>query len=282
MGKFHIAYRYCGILFFLLPLLAHGGINLNLKWTELENGLFDLSITPTGTFDVPSHMTDMRCNVQDPGWPCIGNWQIIVGNNPAVGCEPFVSSPSGTYLTTHAASMSRAYNGKTCTAKNLTINGTEKICIKNSTDGKWLGSMVSSPGMNLYATSGCWAGSEGGGGTIDPPVSPASCYMDNVISLAHGSIDYSSIEGSEANYKATVSCTRQSTVRITIPNGGKVNLNNDGSFYSIISIMGAPGQYQFVNSGSAAITFTSQLHHIGTGRINGAFSNSTVAVLDIL
>ena len=282
MARF-ITASLCGsVLFFLSPLFAHAGINLNLKWTELDNGQFNVSISPTGTFDVPSHLADMRCNPGEPGYDCVGNWQISVGNNPAVGCEPFVSSPSGTYLTAHAASMSRAYSGKTCTASNLTINGTEKICIMNTTYGNWLGSVTSSPGVNLYATSGCWGGSEGGGGTIVPPISPVSCYMDNMISLAHGALDYSDIEAKAASYQATVICSRQATLKITIPNGGRVNLNSDGSFYSIISIMGATGSYQFINYGTRSVEFKSQLHHIGTDRVNGEFSNSTVAILDIL
>ncbi len=124
-------------------------------------------------------------------------------------------------------------------------------------------------------------GAAGGGNSIQPPVKPLSCSISN-ITLAHGTVDYSQLETSEARGSATVSCTRQATVKITIANGGKVNFNSDGSFYSVVSVMGKPGGAQFSVNGSMQVPFVSRLYTVGEETLTGAFNRSAVAVLDIL
>ncbi|WP_025304996.1 MrpH family fimbial adhesin [Serratia marcescens] len=260
---------------------AFAKISLNWKWTQESGGKWSLSISPQGAYEVDPDMAIAKCTGKG-FWPCQGQWRIYV-NAKSIECDPMVSGEVGMTVATFATRVASAYNGKTCVLNDLVLNGTEEICAMTYITGEWYQQWGLYPsGGTLYATSGCSDGPVGGGETILPPIKPLSCSINNSISLAHGTIDYSEIGASQATYMATVSCTRQATVKITVPNGGKVNFKSDGSFYSLVSVMDKPGGAQFSVNGSTQVKFSSRLYTVGDEALNGVFNNSTVAVLDIL
>lgn len=255
---------------------AFADIALNDKWTQDSNGKWSLTISPRGDFMRPEFKT-VYC--QAGYWPCEGRWQIQVGNQYTY-CDPVVKATVGTPGATFMAEMTRAYNGRSCTLGNLSLNGTEKVCVKNLVSGEWLGTMWTL-GYVLYSINSCEEGSVGGGGGIIPPVKPLSCSISN-ITLDHGTVDYGRLEASEANSSATVSCTRQATVKITVANAGKINLKPDGSFYSIVSVMGKPGGAQFLVNNMVQVSFSSRLYMENDEVFGGAFNGSAVVVLNVL
>jgi|GEM_PF-4022004 len=254
-------------------------ISLNVKWAQDNAGKWSLSISPQGSYELDSAMKSAKCTGAG-AWPCEGRWRLYI-NNKGIYCDPLVSGAVGMTVETFAARVASAYNGKTCTLSNLVLDGTEKICAMTYFTGEWFNESLYSGGT-LYATTGCDGGAVGGGETILPPIKPLSCSINSSISLAHGTIDYSEIGASQATYLATVSCTRQATVKITVPNGGKVDFNNDGSFYSVVSVMDKPGGAQFSVNGSVQVKFSSRLYAVGDESLNGAFNSSAVAVLNVL
>lgn len=256
-------------------------ISLNVKWTQESGGKWSLSISPQGSYELESAMKSAKCTGAGV-WPCEGQWRLYVNGRGSVYCEPLVSGAVGMTVETFAARVASAYSGRTCTLSNLVLDGTEKICATTYFTGNWLNEWGLYPGGALYATTGCDGGPTKDGETILPPIKPLSCSINSSISLAHGTIDYSEIGASQATYLATVSCTRQATVKITVPNGGKVNFNNDGSFYSVVSVMDKPGGAQFSVNGSVQVKFSSRLYAVGDESLNGAFNSSAVAVLNIL
>ncbi|HIE0912762.1 TPA: hypothetical protein ACXJOV_003803 [Serratia marcescens] len=255
-------------------------ISLNVKWTQDNGGKWSLSISPQGSYELDRDLIIAKCTGAGV-WPCEGQWRLSV-NNKGIYCDPLVSGTVGMTVGTFAARVASAYSGKTCTLSNLVLDGTEKICAMTHFTGEWRQEWGYYPGGTLYATSGCDGGPSGDGETILPPIKPLSCSINSSISLAHGTVDYSEIGASQATYLATVSCTRQATVKITVPNGGKVNFNNDGSFYSMVSVMDKPGGAQFSVNGSVQVKFSSRLYAVGDETLNGAFNSSAVAVLNIL
>lgn len=261
---------------------AFAKISLNLKWAQESGGKWSLSISPQGAYELGPDLAIAKCTGQG-NWPCQANWRLAV-NDTGVECDPMVKIDTGMTVATLMAKVASAYNGKTCVLNNLVLNGTEKICVRTVMTGEWVSEWGFYPnvGTDVYATSGCPDGAVGGGETILPPIKPLSCSINNSISLAHGTIDYSEIGASQATYMATVSCTRQATVKITVPNGGKVNFKSDGSFYSLVSVMDKPGSAQFSVNGSKQVKFSSRLYTVGDEALNGVFNNSAVAVLDIL
>ncbi|MBL0877033.1 MrpH family fimbial adhesin [Serratia ureilytica] len=259
---------------------AFAKISLNLKWTQESGGKWSLSISPQGAYELAPELAIAKCTGRGY-WPCQAHWRIYV-NGTGIECDPMVIVETGVTVATLATRVANAYNGKTCVLDNLVLNGTEKICVMTQMFGEWAQPWLHTEGGPIYATSGCSDGAVGGGETILPPIKPLSCSINNSISLAHGTIDYSEIGASQATYLATVSCTRQATVKITVPNGGKVNFKSDGSFYSLISVMDTPGGAQFSVNGSKQVKFSSRLYAVGDDTLNGMFNNSAVAVLNIL
>lgn len=261
---------------------AFAKISLNWKWIQESEGKWSLSITPQGTYELDPDLASAKCTGRGY-WPCQAQWRLAV-NGTSVDCDPMVGVETGVTVATLATRVANAYNGKTCVLNNLVLNGTEKVCAITYMFGEWASewSFYPNGGAPLYATSGCENGPAGGGETILPPIKPLSCSINNSISLAHGTIDYSEIGASQATYMATVSCTRQATVKITVPNGGKVKFKSDGSFYSLVSVMDKPGGAQFSVNGSTQVKFSSRLYTVGDEVLNGVFNNSAVAVLDIL
>jgi hypothetical protein len=253
---------------------------LNVKWTEDSQGAWSLSISPQGPFYLDEHVKNVRCTALAE--TCYGGWKISVGDK-RIECLPVITAPVGTSAAAFAPVMQSAYNGKTCTLSNLNLNGTEKICIENVVRGQWMDSSTTFGfGYSFYSTLSCQDGGAGGGGIVEPPIKPLSCSIQSEIPLAHGTVEYSKLSASKAAYTATVSCTRQATVKIALANGGKVNLKNDGSFYSVISVMDQPGGAQFFVNGSLPVRFSSQLYTVGSDPINGVFGKSAVAVMNIL
>ncbi len=260
---------------------AFAKISLNLKWTQESGGKWSLSISPQGAYELAPELAIAKCTGRGY-WPCQAHWRIYVNDASGIECDPMVIVETGVTVATLATRVANAYNGKTCVLNNLVLNGTEKICVMTYMFGEWAQPWLHNEGGPIYATSGCADGAVGGGEAILPPIKPLSCSINNSISLAHGTIDYSEIGASQATYMATVSCTRQATVKITVPNGGKVNFKSDGSFYSLVSVMDKPGGAQFSVNGSTQVKFSSRLYTVGDEALNGMFNNSAVAVLNIL
>lgn len=277
------------LLFFFVFFALLGGsvssvfasISLNVRWEQNNRGLWSLSITPQGTFELGPERDTAQCVYGG----CEGQWQIYVLGRASIWCDPAVSATKGMTGRAYATVVERAANGKTCTLSNLTIDGSEKICIKHEGLGDWRGEWSYFPGgIRLYFTNNCdyGGGGWGEGGTIDPPIKPLKCTLSD-ISLAHGTLDYSRIAESEATYSATAYCNRLATVKISVANGGKVNLNDDGSFYSVVSVMDKPGGAQLSVNGTTPVKFSSRLYVNGNDLIiRGAFSGTTVAVLNVL
>ncbi|HIE4802160.1 TPA: hypothetical protein ACXNDR_004908 [Serratia marcescens] len=255
-------------------------ISLNVKWAQDSGGKWSLSISPQGSYELDSTFANAKCTGTGQ-WPCEAQWRIYI-NNDGIYCDPLVRGAVGMTVGTLAARVMSAYSGKTCTLSNLVLDGTEKICVMTQLSGNWSDGWNLYPGGAMYATTGCDGGPTRDGETILPPIKPLSCSISSSISLAHGTVDYSQIGASQATYLATVSCTRQATVKITVPNGGKVNFNNDGSFYSVVSVMDKPGGAQFSVNSSVQVKFSSRLYTVGDETLNGAFNSSAVAVLNIL
>ncbi len=272
---------FLGVALALVAPVALADINLNIKWSQDNDGLWSLSITPAGSFNlgVDGHA---RCQA-NPYYPCDdGGWDLIVGSK-IMYCQPRITVPAGTTSTGLAQRMAAATFGKTCTLSRLQLDGTEKVCIRNLTGGPWVSSTSGRYKWPLYVSNDCGEdGGSGGGGTVKPPIEPLSCSLDNTIALAHGTLNYNQIDASQATYTAMVSCTRQATVRVSIANGGRVNFADDGSFYAQIAVMDQPGGAQFAVNGSKAVTFSSRLHVANGVLVRGVFAKSTVAVLDIL
>ncbi|WP_146036105.1 MrpH family fimbial adhesin [Serratia marcescens] len=279
--------------FFLLVFLfllfgrassAFAGISLNVKWVEDNRGLWSLSITPQGTFELDPSSSIAQC----VNGGCEGQWRIYVfggknGGDSSIWCEPTVTASKGMTARAYATVVERAANGKTCTLSNLRIDGSEKICIMHQSLGDWRSEWTNYGGMRLFWTDNCDYGGGGGGpgGTIDPPIKPLNCTLSD-ISLTHGTIDYRQITESEATYSATVYCNRLATVKISVANDGKVNFKDDGSFYAIVSVMGKPGSAQLPVNGSTPVKFSSRLYMTGNNVIRGEFSGTAVAVLNVL
>lgn len=270
-----------GCFLFIFMSSAHAAISLNEKWAQNANGYWSLSISPRGSFEAPSYVVNGKClRVGEyPHYSCGGNWVISVGGM-FIECK-WVDGGLGITGKAMLEKMQSEYSNTTCTLPKMLLNGSETICIKNYLQGMWSDGWSGVFGLRLYATSGCEGGTAGGGSSIQPPVKPLSCSISD-ITLAHGTVDYSQLGASEASGSATVSCTRQATVKITIANGGKVNFNSDGSFYSVVSVMGKPGGAQFSVNGSMQVPFVSRLYTVGEETLTGAFNRSAVAVLDIL
>ncbi|RFS88284.1 MrpH family fimbial adhesin [Serratia marcescens] len=262
---------------------AIASISLNAKWTQDWRGLWSLSISPQGTYDFNHDFQTAKC-LGTGWWPCEGQWRIYIKNKASFYCEPLVSGSVGMTMGVFQERMMRAYSGKTCTISDLVLDGTEKICVMSYFTGEWSNGWTLYSGGPMYATSGCNESPPGGGEgeTVLPPVKPLSCSLNNTISLAHGTVDYSRLGESQATYLATVNCTRQATVKLTIPNSGKVNFKNDGSFYSVVSVMDKPGGAQLSVNGPMQVKFSSRLYHVGNDALSGDFKSSAVVVLDIL
>lgn len=254
-------------------------MSINVKWEQNDRGLWSLSITPQGTFYLTPEQQTVKC-ITDGG--CKGRWVIRVFGRDEIECEPVVIAPKGMTGRDYAKAVERAANGKTCTLGNLTLDGSERICIASIGGGDWLDEWTLMSGLSLYGTYACGLGGGESGGEVTPPIKPLNCSLSD-ISLAHGTIDYSRIPESEAIYSATAYCNRQATVKISVANGGRVNLNSDGTFYSLVSIMDKPGEAQLSVNGNTPVKFSSRLYAKGNNVvIRGSFRGAAVVVMSVL
>jgi hypothetical protein len=176
--------------------------------------------------------------------------------------------------------MQRQTIGVECTLSNIQINGDEKVCIYSSAGGSWRQGTTGYPiGVPFYGSSlPCDYG--GGAGGIQPPVKPASCSISNIL-FDHGSITSDELNGAKASLQKTIQCTQKATVKIKIQNSGKINLNNDGSLYSIISIDGNDGEATMLINTEKNVNFTSSIYYKGNDSLTGGFNNSSVLSLEI-
>ncbi|CAH5421420.1 MrpH family fimbial adhesin [Serratia marcescens] len=273
--------RFILFFIFLAVIGTHdssvfAAISLNEKWEQNDRGKWSLSITPRGTFDLTNDMKTVKC-ISEVG--CEGMWKIDVRGRGSIFCDPKVLAPRGMTGSAYVRRVESAAGG-TCTLSNLTLDGSESICILHEALGGWRDEWNFFPGLRIYNTRNCYGG--GGGVEITPPIKPLNCSLSD-ISLTHGTIDYRRIPESEAIYSATAYCNRQATVKISVANGGRVNLNSDGTFYSLVSIMDKPGDAQLSVNGNTPVKFSSRLYAKGNNLvIRGAFRGTAVVVMNVL
>ncbi|WP_288500024.1 hypothetical protein [uncultured Erwinia sp.] len=275
-------FTFAVVILFALAAHCKAYVNLNEKWTQNTNGLWSLSITPSGTFDA---LISKSATCYDPGLggKCIGRWIISVNGGAGSTykvCSPTLEFSKGSSYGSALSNMQSKTIGVKCTLSNFQVNGNEKICIYSSASGVWRdGSTYYSLGIPFYGDSyPCNSGSGGGG--VEPPIKPASCSIENIF-FDHGSVISGELNGKNSSLQQTVECTQKSTVRIRIQNDGKIKLNTDGSLYSVISIDGNDGEATMVIDNTKKIDFTSTLHYTGNDSLTGVFNNASVLYLDI-
>lgn len=270
------------IMLMLLAGKSKASIKLNEKWTQNASGLWSLSFTPTGTFD-PLISKSTTCYDPGPDGKCIGYWVISVrgsGGNVSKACSPQQLFYRGTSYGTAISTMQKQTIGVECTLSNIQINGDEKICISSSASGSWKEGTTGYPfGVPFYGSSlPCDYG--GGTGGIQPPVKPASCSIGDIL-FNHGSVTSDELNGAKTSLQSMIQCTQKATVKITIQNSGKINLNNDGSLYSIISIDDNGAEATMLINTEKNVNFTSIIYYRGNGMLTGDFNNSSILSLEI-
>ncbi|MFS8109935.1 hypothetical protein, partial [Serratia marcescens] len=131
--------RFILFFIFLAVIGTHdssvfAAISLNEKWEQNDQGKWSLSITPRGTFELTDDQKMPKCLSGGNG--CEGMWKIYVYGRGSTSCAPTVFAPYGMPGSSYARRVERAAGG-TCTLSNLTLDGSENICILHEALGDW-------------------------------------------------------------------------------------------------------------------------------------------------
>ena len=126
-------------------------------------------------------------------------------------------------------------------------------------------------------------------GTAPPPV--GTCEInDSVISLNHGTISSGDINGNRASAVMTISCSKLTLVKVFIVsvsggnnNTGKINLRDDGSISTYLTLdgtQGSLGKSLIVDNGGVTINVESTLQSSGEVR-EGEFRGQAIAIITV-
>ncbi|MBD1377612.1 hypothetical protein ID864_18545 [Erwinia aphidicola] len=268
------------ILLMLVFICASGNyaqaeVKLTEEWKELSNGLWSFFITPRGTLE-PRYYNNPKCYVPTSNGYCNATWRLVITNgvaNYSAICRPMVRIPRGTSYKASMNLINAQTMGERCGIGNFEVNGNEKICFYNTTDGTWKDDQQSIyNGINFYGNEYCYGNGEG---AVKPPIEPVNCNIGD-ITINHNQVPANEINNSLASALSKITCNRKANIKLSIKNSGKVTLNKDGTLYSTISINGTAGGGQITVEKEVSIDVTSKLSYIGKDHLNGDFNNTAV------
>lgn len=255
---------------------AQAEVKLTKEWTELSSGFWSFFITPRGTLE-PRYYTNPKCSIPTSNGYCNATWRLVISNgvaNYSTICRPMVMIPKGTSYNAAMNMINSQTMGERCGIGNFEINGNEKICFYNTTDGTWKDDqqITYTNGIDFYGNENCYGNGEG---SVKPPIEPVSCNIED-ITINHNQVPANEINNSVASVLSKITCTRKANVKLSIKNNGKVTLNRDGSLYSTISINGIAGGGEITVEKELSIDIKSKLSYVGKEDLNGDFSNTAV------
>lgn len=116
------------------------------------------------------------------------------------------------------------------------------------------------------------------------PAPNSSCdFNQDVLTLDHGTLSRSELDGHEVTESVSVSCSVEQTLKLYIYSANEVSLRTDGSLYSELylndNVLGSTGLTIDVN-GQAEVNVKSRLRTNGTPE-SGEFSGSTIMLITI-
>lgn len=216
---------------------------------------------------------------------CVAKWEMIIDGKIYNCTRLNVNSPLGTLYRNHIRAMNSTMINKECEFVALIFTGNERICIRLVSHGAFGGNWGTVLKITHLSSGGECGPPDIGGEVIppiDPPVKPTSCSINGDIYLRHGNVNEDSINENRASAIAYLSCSRTSTVKVSVGNGGVIDLNAKSGLKSTIYISGKKGVNTFGNVNVLSVLFESVLSKTGGEVVGGNFSNSAVATLDIL
>ncbi|HGM5574386.1 TPA: hypothetical protein ACKP8B_002521 [Serratia marcescens] len=270
---------YCALLGYFYSGFSFAEFEAKVVWDEAPPGYFSGSIESKGKLRNPFPNDNLRC-IDD--WDCVAVWDMII-DGWGRECPKIVKSKKGTTLAAHIAEIERTMTGTCPVFTKIPLHGNEQICIRLFTRGLFSnGALGWAPN---FVSSGGACGSDSNGVTIPPvtpPILPASCAIDDTITLSHGNVDHAAVNGSKANYNARLSCSRPVSVAVTVSYGGSISLNDIGTLNSTIYVDGKKGGNTYSNIKDKNIVFESVLSLTGGGIVSGRFEKSTVVTVNII
>ena len=147
--------------------------------------------------------------------------------------------------------------------------------------------LTDEPSANTYVEIACMSGPSSAwrfaGPVSPPPVIPASCKIYGPITLDHGSISLTDINGNISTSEVEIECSKESDVLLKIENNGVITLGNN-SIKSTIDLNGMSGggvKINKVGPNGRYVKVSSTLASLG-GVNGGEFNGSGVITLEIL
>ncbi|MEL5214716.1 hypothetical protein PTR15_24155 [Serratia nevei] len=271
--------RFLAFNLLLLSGHSYGALYVDFIWEPLVGSYYIGTLQPTGTVDNLYISDGLRCF----DGPCEAKWEIITDGMKS-GCFGKVISPTGTLYNNHVNAMNNTMI-KPCPTQLKEFTGNEKMCVRLISYGEFISQSLRTFNI-VHLTSGGECGPATDGGQtippVTPPVKPTSCSINDDIYLRHGNVNYDSINENRVSASAYLSCSRTSTIKVSIGNGGVIDLNAKSGLKSTIYISGKKGVNAFKSVNGMSVLFESVLTKTGGEVVGGNFSNSAVVTLDIL
>lgn len=277
----------------LMVFKVDAAITLNGKWSEIGrpgSGRYQFSIAPVGKVDPifdPSFQLKCYSDTCKFVW-----WFYIQGDGVhdiITTCTDAEVGRGASWET--ALSLVNQRMIAPCTFKSyLTFKGDEKICLRLRNFGDWIGSSVAAGSPNLYrAGNGCDTTGGENGGTINPPVEPASCQIaPYYINLRHPLLNANELAGNKKSENINVSCNRASQINVKmtgLDSASRLALDRNGMLYSKLTLDNVPAQQGvgFGNVGPDGVNINLTSTLIANGDVNaGSYSSSAVLIVSIL
>lgn len=279
-------------IFSLTAFYASGTVDLNAKWVKKSESVYALSISPKGTVkDSYPGYKNFKCYPSEGAGhtTCTAYWMIEVSGHQSSYCSATVAVNKGTTLDFMASQIDSNLM-TTCESKDYWLSGGEPICVWIRTWGNYSDGVI---GLTPYFSSfgsGC-SGAQGGGGSgsIEPPIEPVSCQINNQsIIIQHPALSQDNVDGNYKESNFSVSCTRKNSIKLAVSGldaSGRLALSSARNLYSKLKINNSPAgggvTINDVGSDGKNVTISSELQKSGDIP-GGNYSASAVLNLEIL